>query len=236
MNCEDYREAIAADPSFDGGAGHLTECRDCQVYRNEMQALDQTIGRALRLEVPELRMPELPDVDTANVVALSNRRFSPPAWFAMAATVLVAAVLGVRLIGNDVTYDSLAEEVLAHVEGGEQYALRVTDDPVSDVRLSSVVPADVARMDHDGGLISYAQSCVINGREIPHLVIQGQFGPVTILLMPEEKIEQALSLSSERLKGVILPVGSGSIAILGEHEEHLDNIKQNVLNSVTWST
>jgi hypothetical protein len=67
MNCEDYRQAIAADPSFDGGAGHLSECSACQVYRKEMLELDRTINRALALDVPALNMPELRDVETDNV-------------------------------------------------------------------------------------------------------------------------------------------------------------------------
>ena len=45
MNCEQYREAIAADPSFDGGAGHLSECEACQAYRREMLELDRLIGQ-----------------------------------------------------------------------------------------------------------------------------------------------------------------------------------------------
>ena len=43
MNCEDYREAIAADPSesFEGGAAHVAACESCSAYRAEMQALDE---------------------------------------------------------------------------------------------------------------------------------------------------------------------------------------------------
>ena len=236
MNCEEYREAIAADPSFDGGAGHLSECVACQGYRKEMQALDETIGRALRLDVPELHIPDLDDVQTDNVVALHSRRVSPPAWLAIAATVLVAAMLGVRFAGNQGVTGNLAEEILAHVQGGEQYALQVSDVRVSDERLVSVVPANIARMDHDDGLISYATTCVINGKDTPHLVIQGRSGPVTILLMPEEHISEAIELIGERLEGVIIPVGKGSVAILGERDEPLKLIEQKILNSVTWST
>ena len=60
MNCEDYRQTIGADPNFDGGAGHLAECTECQTYRDEMRVLNRTIGRALALKVPELKLPELP--------------------------------------------------------------------------------------------------------------------------------------------------------------------------------
>lgn len=246
MNCEQYRETIAADPSFDGGAGHLSECAACQTYRTEMQALDQTINRALQLDVPQLQMPDLPDLvaeespksstsTTGNVVTLPNRRWVSTAWFAMAATIVIAAFLGVRFIGTGMEYESLADEILAHVDH-EPYALRVTDVAVPDERLAAVVPDDVAKMDRSAGLISYAQSCVINGHEVPHLVIQGERGPITILLMPEEMISGPQEFAGQSINGIILPLGNGSIAILGERDEALDEIEQRIMNSVTWST
>lgn len=261
MNCDDYRQAIAADPSFDGGAGHLSECVACQAYRSEMQELDQTISRALALDVPELQVPELPELiaqespelsasrpgdpgftksKSGNVITLRMRQWSSLPRLslprlAVAATVVVAALLGIRFVGTGIEYDSLADEILAHVDH-EQAALRVTDAAVSDERLASAVPANVAEVDRSAGLITYAQSCVINGHQVPHLVIQGARGPVTILLMPEEMIDVAQQFTGENVSGVILPVGNGSIAILGESEERLDRIKERVLKSVTWST
>jgi len=235
MNCEQYREAIAADPSFDGGAGHLSECAACQEYRSEMQRLDQTISRALALDVPQLQVPDLPELDTDNVVSLSSRRMTPPVWTAMAATVVLAAFIGFRFIGSGIEYESLAEEVLAHVDH-EPAALRISNIAVTDERLSSVVPANVATMDHSAGLITYAQSCEIGGHTVPHLVIQGERGPVTILLMPEETVDEAQSLTGDNVTGVILPVGDGSIAILGDSDERLEKIEAQVLNSISWST
>ena len=235
MNCDEYREAIAADPTFDGGAGHLGECAACQAYRAEMQALDELVGRALRLDVPPLTVPELPEIYTGSVVALPRRRLTSPTWIAIAATVVIAALLGIRMLGSGIEYESLADEIIAHLDH-EPYALRVTDVAVSDARLASVVPADVAELDHNAGLITYAQTCVINGRKVPHLVIQGERGPVTILLMPEETVAAPQELSGESINGVILPVGDGSIAILGERDERLDRIETQVLKSVRWST
>ena len=245
MNCEEYREAIATDPSFDGGAGHLNECAACQQYRSDMQALDQRISRALAIDVPELQVPELPELSTSkselstsksdNVIALPNRRRQSQAWFAMAATVVVAALLGVRLVGTGIEYDSLADEILAHLDG-EPNALRVTDVAITAKRLNAVVPADIANMDHSAGLITYAQTCPIGGYDVPHLVIQGERGPVTILLMPEVSISEPQRLSGENVNGVILPVGDGSIAIIGERDERLDRIEESVLKSVAWST
>ena len=235
MNCEEYRVSITADPSFDGGAGHLTECAECQAYRSEIQVLDQQIKSALVLDVPELRVPDLPDIQVDNVVSLASRRFSPPTWLAMAATIVVAALIGIRFVGFDLQQDTLGEEILAHLDH-EQFSLRVTDVAVTDARLNAVVPRDIAKMDHGAGLITYAQSCKIRGRDVPHLVIQGEHGPVTILLLPEEKVSDAEYLRGDNINGVVLPVGNGSIAIIGGSEERLGRIQERVLESVTWRT
>jgi len=236
MNCKDYKEALTADPGFEDESGHVDSCAPCQAFRTEMLAFDVKIAAAMSIDVPELTMPELPDIDTDKVVTLVARRSLPkPVWFALAATVLLAVFVGIRTPDMDPTFGTLEEQVIAHLDY-EPGALRVTSKPVSDSRLAKVVPGDVAVMNHDVGLITYAQSCIINGKTIPHLVIQGVHGPVTILLMPDEMIEEAKSLDGVSIQGVILPVGNGSIAIIGDREEQLDRIKKNVLDSVMWST
>ena len=236
MNCEDYRQAIATEPSYDGGGAHLSACADCREFREEMRALDQKIARALTISVPELRIPDLPAIDTTGVVPLAaHRRFRTSTWLAVAATLVLAAFVGIRMIGGNVTYPTLADEIIAHLDH-EPYALRVTDEPVDDRRLAKIVPANVAAMNHDAGLITYAQTCVINGRKIPHLVIQGEQGPVTILLLPDEAVGTPVPIEGDSINGVILPVGGGSVAIIGQRDEKLEAIQQNIVNSVTWST
>ena len=54
--------------------------------------------------------------------------------------------------------------------------------------------------------------------------------------MPDEKIAEATTLDGENVKGIIIPVGDGSIAIVGDRNEPLEAIKKNVVNSVTWTT
>ena len=132
-------------------------------------------------------------------------------------------------------YETLADEVLAHLDH-EPGALRVTDVPVSGRRLERAVPATLAVFDREATLITYANPCVINGKRVPHLVMQGQHGPVTILLMPEEKVDEATPLDGNAVHGVILPVGNGSIAIIGPREESLEPIQENVRASLTWTT
>ena len=233
-DCSTYREAIAADPRHESDA-HVSHCESCQAFRDEFRSLDRRIAAALSVPVPELKMPELAEVDASDVTTLPMRRKSTHVWLAVAATVAIAAVLGFRMLGSELTYPSLADEIVAHLDH-EPYALRVTDKAVSERRLARVVPAGVATMDTGIGLVTYAQSCVINGRKVPHLVIQGERGPVTILLMPEQKVDGVQPIDGQSINGVILPVGDGSIAIIGETGEDLERIQNNVNSSVTWST
>lgn len=236
MNCEEYRESLTADPAFTGGGEHVAACEDCQAFTRRIQALNLDIARAMQIDVPPLAMPDLPDVDGSNVAALPARRRSlKPYWYALAASVVLATSIALRMTGVFETYDSLAEEVLAHVDH-EPAALRVTDQPIADDRLQRVVPPEYAVFDRGVSLITYANPCKINGKPVPHLVIQGQYGPVTILLMPGEPVAQAIPLDGDNVHGVILPVGDGSIAIIGSRQEPLEPIQQNVIESVTWTT
>lgn len=202
----------------------------------KLQALDLKIAKALQIDVPELRMPELPDIDETKVTSLPVRkRFLKPVWFAIAATVILATSISLRNSSMFQSYDSLAEEVLAHLDH-EPGALRITNVAVSDEQFARAVPASLATFERGTSLITYARPCIINGNSVPHLVIQGEYGPVTILLMPEEHVSEATPIDGVSVKGVILPVGKGSVAIIGDREEQLEPIQKNVVNSVAWTT
>ena len=240
MNSKDYKETIAADPSapFDYSGLSADERESADAFRDEMLALDETIAKALEIEVPELQMPELPAIEEGSTVVnmpfRKRGRARTPVWIGIAASFAVAAVLGVRFLGEEAAYPSLAAEVVAHLEH-EPQALTVTTTPVSERRLSNVVSNGGVQLDEGIGLVTYAKSCIINGKKVPHLVVQGKLGPITLLLMPDEKVDGAIPLSGEGINGVILPVGDGSIAIIGEREENLSQIEKRVVDSVTWS-
>jgi len=241
MKCEEYREAVAADPSasFEGGLEHSANCESCSAFAAEMQAFDARIAAALNIDTPNLQMPELPEIEDDNVVDLPFGRKSAmttPTWLAIAATVILAVFVGFRAVDGIYTPDglSLADEVLAHLDH-EPGALVVTNVAVSNDQLSKVMQRSSGTIDPNVGLVSYATSCMINGKLVPHLVLQGKKGPITLLLMPEEMIDGATTLDGKGVNGVILPMGDGSIAIIGERDEPLTELEERIINSVEWT-
>lgn len=238
MTCDEYREVIAAEPGASAVdlAAHAEDCAECRALRDEFRALDARIAKALAIPVPGFRVPELEAPATAEVVALPRRpRVSPPAWFGIAAGLALAAFFGLQLQQTGDEALPLAAQVIGHLDH-EPGSLRVTTVAVPERTLNAVVSNDVSELDAKIGLITYARSCVINGRAIPHLVIQGEKGPVTLLLMPDEPVDGAVPLEGEGVNGVILPVGGGSIAIVGERDEALGEIQNRVVDSVKWKT
>ena len=119
MNGEEYKEAIAADPSgsFEG-ADHAAACESCAAFMAEMQAFDAKIAQALAIDVPELAMPELEPVEDDNVVNLPfSRNRKTWEWMSIAAGFALAAIIGVQMFGTPIDSGlSLEEEILAHLE------------------------------------------------------------------------------------------------------------------------
>lgn len=241
MNCAEYKEALGADPSaaFEGGSEHSAGCASCSAFREEMQAFEARIAAALSINTPELKVPDLPEIEADNVVNLAfggKTAFTSQTWLAVAATVLLAVFVGYRAVGDYYAPSgiSLADAVYAHLDH-EPGALLITNVAVSNDQLSKVMRRSSGTMDPEIGLVSYATSCMINGKLVPHLVLQGEKGPITLLLMPGEMIDGATILAGKGINGIILPMGDGSIAIIGEHDEPLTELEERIINSVEWN-
>ncbi len=238
MDCNELKQRILADPSATYDEADLAACDGARALLDEVRALDEKLKPAMAIDVPPLSMPELPEIDTDKVVGLPTRRGGKaPIWLATAAAVTLAAFLGINsFVGHDHSGLSIEDQIIAHMDH-EPWSLKVTDVPVNDRRLNRIVPASIANVSHDAGLITYAESCEINGNVVPHLVIQGERGPVTIILLPDEEVDGPSRFEGGGFSGVLVPVGKGSIAIIGEEgPENLERIQREFVSSAAWST
>ena len=103
---------------------------------------------------------------------------------------------------------------------------------------AALQPAGVNMTRNDApGIVSYAKNCVIDGESVPHLVVQGKNGPVTVLILPHKDLEAPVSYSRDGLEGVLLPVGeSGSIAIIGRDAASVDAVREMADSNLRFST
>jgi hypothetical protein len=220
MTCEDARLLIGADPDAAGPEleEHLRGCADCRALREEMRRLNADLRRAL--------------VDPPSVGVLRPRR-AAAVWreYALAAGVVLAMTAGIAVWLLRPT-DTLAHDVVAHVEGEPESWLsthNVSAGAIDHALRNSGIGLDLA-----SDKIVYAQSCWLRGHYVPHLVVQTNHGPATVLILRHERVKARVEFREGDMSGVIVPAGDGSIAILALGRGQVDDVAGELRGEVHW--
>ncbi|MGE3600628.1 MAG: DUF3379 family protein [Dehalococcoidia bacterium] len=220
MNCLEYRRAVGADPRIQTPtlAAHVAGCAACTRYRDEVQRMDQLIYRALNIEIR-----------TQPVPTLSPQR-GLPRW-AAAAGVVAASLLGL-LLWVSAPRESFAEQLVAHIEE-EPYAL-VRGEQVERALLDDVLARSGVRMKRGVGTISFAMNCWFRGRYVPHLVVQDDRGPVTVLVLAEESgVTRREAFQEGEYRGVVVPAPRGAVAVLAQSAQ-AEQVAERFLQAVEY--
>lgn len=221
MNCHEFQTAIGADPNSTKPEilAHVEECAACARYRQEMQDMDRLIQRALAVPA-DFGSP------APRAAAVKTKNFA--AWRIAAS--LFAAVMIASSIWVASTRESFAEQIVTHADH-EAFALIRTDERVGDQRLREILSRSNLSLRPGTTDVSYASSCPFRGHVVPHLVVQSEQGPVTVLVLANEESTTAVQTIDENgYEGVILPAPRGVIAVLGK-----DVPVQEVAEKVSWA-
>jgi hypothetical protein len=243
MDCAEYRKSILADPRHPSAdmLSHVATCHDCSQYTEGLLRFEGRLDRALRVSVKEIQgapaaslrsaAPRLDRSRTARPLRVRHR------WLAVAASALLAVVAGGLWLA--VPRNSLAADVVDHM-AREPNAWTRTDIPVPEPELDQVLKESHVRLKSDAGLVSYANSCLFRGHQVPHLVVQTEAGPVTVMVLTHEPVRRSERFNEQGYRGVIVPVaGHGSLAVLergpNTNIKAVDDVAARVLHAIDWS-
>jgi hypothetical protein len=181
---------------------------------------------------PRTGPPQPPD---ARRMRPARRRYRR--WSAAAAVLLAAAVAAIVWLAAP--GPSLAADVAGHM-AEEPQAWTRTDIPVPQSKLEEVLRASHVRLTGDAGLVSYANSCVFRGHTVPHLVVQTDTGPVTVMVLADEPSRSAVHFKEQGYQGVIVPVpGHGSLAVLERGAatgmDAVEDVAARVRSALKWT-
>jgi len=236
MNCSDARFALAADPRSNDPAllEHLERCPTCAAYAGDMHQLDQRLRDALTVPVPEMPLPSGPYPTTAASPAPGGglARRETTRRFAVAAGVAGVAIL-VGLLWAGFPRQSLASAVVAHM--AHEPGAWSTTAPVPEPEVDAVMARSRVRLAQDLRDVTYANSCWFRGRHVPHLVVQTSGGPVTVLVLPEEPVEQSIRFDEGGYRGTLVPAPRGSIAVLARDEADVDQVARRVMAAIVYA-
>ena len=154
-----------------------------------------------------------------------------PRWASLVGSVLAGAVVGAWLWSGG-PGNSLADDVLSHIE--DEVPAVAAGGPVPVESVSRVLAQGGIRLRPGAGEILYANTCRFRGRSVPHLVLQTQAGPVTVLALRDEPVSGVESFTGSGFSGRIEPAGPGSIAVVGAAGADLERIAAQVRAAVEW--
>jgi len=236
MDCAHYRRSRMADPRDPepGLREHRESCHDCNLFTERLLRFESRLERALRVDGSERVVPLRANAPRAVLRTSIYRRGT----LAMAASVLLALVVAGAL-WLAAPGPSLAADVVTHM-AGEPDAWRRTDVAVPAPALRDVLRDSHLRLAGDTGIVSYASSCRFRGHQVPHLVMQTDSGPVTVMVLVHEPVSKPVQFDEQGYRGVIVPVaGHGSLAVLTRGSSAdlrtVADIAQRVLDSVVWT-
>jgi hypothetical protein len=220
VDCRHARLNIGADPHSlpPDVEAHVATCADCRRYREETLMLDGRVRAALEMPLAAFRAPAEP------AEAPRMRRYALAASIALG--VFLAA--GFWLLKPQ---PALAGELVEHVRH-EAFSWDIKE-PMAPADVAGVLRT--AGVEFDAGMpILYAAPCPFRGRAIAHLVVQTANGPMTVMLLPHETVKNRGEFSEDGMRGVILPAGAGSVAVLARGADVPAGMADRIVSSVRW--
>ena len=215
--CRHARLHIGADPAqlpADVRA-HVAGCAACSRFLDETRALDGRLRQALELPLADFRTPG------------NSRRPAP--WKIAASLLLGLLVGGGAWLAS--TPPALSGEVVEHIR--HEAASWGGHDALPPSDIASVLSAAGVQFDTSLPVV-YASACPFRGRTVPHLVVQSSQGPLTVMLLAHEKVSRRTEFSEAGYRGVLLPSGGGSVAVLARGAPVPEAVAREILSGARW--
>jgi hypothetical protein len=226
MNCTEFRFAVGADPQHLSAEAqsHRDSCEQCRAYAAQMLELDRKLKRALELPLPQPQPFRIP-AEPVRVKPATR-------WYALAASMVLAVAIGaVAWFGG--TRDALASESVEHMKG--EIASMTATPKRSDMR-------DVEQALHIAGVrlrspiaVSYVQECQFRGHIVPHLVMQTNRGPVTVLVLKYEHVKRRENFHDSGYAGMLVPSGPGALAVIAQDDATVNEALSGIDHALDWT-
>ena len=207
MNCLELRRMAMLDPRQLGEAAmeHAEQCDACREFLSRTFQFETELAQTLRVPVPDGARGRAVR-GAASPVAARQRR-----WMALAAGLLLAVALGVALVWP--RNDPMALAGIDFVVFEEAQAI-LDAKPVEPEVLRRVVAQLGITLPDQLGEVRYTGVCPFAGGFAHHLVVKTAMGKVTILLMPDRRIDVRVVAAARGLAAIVTPVAGGSVAIV----------------------
>lgn len=241
MNDLEFRQRALAnprdeDPALEAAAAASPERRR---FLDELRVCESRIEGALRVTPPgELAARLLDPEALAARAPLRGAASARPLWrrlLPFAASLLLAVGLGVGW-----WYESgprqLEREIFAHIyreanflQADDQVELPQVNRHMAAIGGELRYTPEVARVKVKG-----AEDCWVAQSNTVHLVVKGDKGAVTVLMIDNAPVAREFNIADERFAGLVTPTPGGNLVVVGEKHEPVGRVKSAFEGSLHW--
>lgn len=219
MNCKEFQRRLLEEPGS-RDPDFLAHGRACTRCRSELKS-------ALEFEA-RLKMVLRQPPPRAGVYRSGSRRRLLAGSLA-GLGMLVLVVFAVVRIQEAPT--GLPRLVVQHIHAEpEMFGQHRAIDPLQVARVMASQQYAMRRLPLS---VVAATPCWMRSGRGVHLVLQGSEGPVTILMMPAERLADPRPVQEASLQGLVMPAVQGSVAVVaassGDLEESIGYLRKNLL-------
>ena len=222
MKCEQFRKKLLEEPGNEDADfhAHRQVCSPCNKAFQEAMLFEKQLTDAFSVDDHPDSSENLPDAVLNNVSQYRKTR----RWiFTMAASLLLLIMAGVASF-HLYQIRSLNDFVLAHIdhETGQLNNRKIVSYSRLEQFASQFEVPDLSVLP----AITYVEKCWMRTGYGLHLILDGRKGPVTLLFMPNESVQQGQHIKSQNYTGKLYQFGKGSFALVGMPGEPLEMLAE----------
>lgn len=231
MNCLEFRRLVDTEPNSEDEdfVRHKSECESCAAFASRVARFSSTLNAAARIDPPENLASRilLRQSFSDSGVPLSRR-----SALALAASITVVAGLAASGTYLLRPADPLAREIFTRIrQASDTFQSKAILDNQAVAEALAPIGLDVTG---ELGKITYVGQSTLRGKPSGHIVMQGEWAPCTVFLIPDINVASEYSIRDDDLKGVVVPFGGGAMAIVGAPEESLAPVVDRVKSAFRW--
>ncbi|HTQ99871.1 MAG TPA: DUF3379 family protein [Candidatus Acidoferrum sp.] len=131
----------------------------------------------------------------------------------------------------------LGQEVLRHVYAEARFLDSQDHIALADLnshlenRFKAQIEASPAT---DALDVRFVKDCWIASQVAMHMVVSGDTGPVTVMMIPAKVVEHETAINDDRFTGTITPLDHSTLVVLGNRQEPVRKYAAMMADNVKW--
>ncbi|MGI9332628.1 MAG: DUF3379 family protein [Gammaproteobacteria bacterium] len=253
MNCLEFQRALRIEPNARDARllEHAASCAVCEASFRRARAFEAKLHGAVNIEPPENMVARVvlaqtiengrattDDADTRPVGRRAEdrrwwRRAWRGRWKTIAASVALIAITAGIATERSTRDSRLGGELIDMVERAT-YAMMAKGPVLAPEIEAALGPIGLGMNGELERKVRFAGQCRLRGRQAGHLVVEGSRAPISIFVMPGQRLSGRSDIENEHWSGVLIPAPGGSIAIIAAPGEPIEALEARLQDLVRW--